>query len=140
MNLILFSLMFATMCISCRSTMESCPVIHKSSQLTINQHVVMYAHVIGYCSVEEKIYGPDTNIVQDWIKANPNKPVYHTLWGTFSFESLIGMYFIHFAIGTFVLACWLLILDEVERTRKRQSIITLSQSESYMAAHTLKFP
>ena len=140
MNLILFSLMFATMCISCRSTMESCPVIHKSSQLTINQHVVMYAHVIGYCSVEEKIYGPDTNIVQDWIKANPNKPVYHTLWGTFSFESLIGMYFIHFAIGTFVLACWLLILDEVERTRKRQSIITLSQSESYTAAHTLKFP
>ena len=140
MNLILFSLMFATMCISCRSTMESCPVIHKSSQLTINQHVVMYAHVIGYCSVEEKIYGPDTNIVQDWIKANPNKPVYHTIWGTFSFESLIGIYFIHFAIGTFVLACWLLILDEVERTRKRQSIITLSQSESYMAAHTLKFP
>jgi hypothetical protein len=100
----------------------------------------MYAHVIGYCSVEEKIYGPDTNIVQDWIKANPNKPVYHTIWGTFSFESLIGIYFIHFAIGTFVLACWLLILDEVERTRKRQSIITLSQSESYMAAHTLKFP
>jgi hypothetical protein len=140
MNLILFSLMFATMCISCRSTMESCPVIHKSSQLTINQHVVMYAHVIGYCSVEEKIYGPDTNIVQDWIKANPNKPVYHTIWGTFSFESLIGIYFIHFAIGTFVLACWLLILDEVERTRKRQSIITLSQSESYTAAHTSKSP
>jgi len=132
--------MFATMCISCRSTMESCPVIHKSSQLTINQHVVMYAHVIGYCSVEEKIYGPDTNIVQDWIKANPNKPVYHTIWGTFSFESLIGIYFIHFAIGTFVLACWLLILDEVERTRKRQSIITLSQSESYTAAHTSKSP
>ena len=140
MNLILFSLMFATMCISCRSTMESCPVIHKSSQLTINQHVVMYAHVIGYCSVEEKIYGPDTNIVQDWIKANPNKPVYHTIWGTFSFESLIGIYFIHFAIGTFVLACWLLILDVVERTRKRQSIITLSQSESYTAAHTSKSP
>ena len=140
MNLILFSLMFAAMCISCRSTMESCPVIHKSSQLTINQRVVMYAHVIGYCSVEEKIYGPDTNIVQDWIKANPNKPVYHTIWGTFSFESLIGVYFIHFAIGTFVLACWLLILDEVKRTRKRQSIITLSQSESYTAAHTSKFP
>jgi hypothetical protein len=110
------------MCISCRSTMESCPVIHKSSQLTINQRVVMYAHVIGYCSVEEKIYGPDTNIVQDWIKANPNKPVYHTIW------------------GTFVLACWLLILDEVKRTRKRQSIITLSQSESYTAAHTSKSP
>jgi len=138
MNLILFSLMFAAMCISCRSTMESCPVIHKSSQLTINQHVVMYAHVIGYCSVEEKIYGPDTHIVQDWIKANPNKPVYHTIWGTFSFESLIGVYFIHFAIGTFIVACWLLILDEVERTRKRQSIITLSQSESYTAAHTSK--
>lgn len=118
--------------------MESCPVIHKSSQLTIREHVVMYEHVIGYCSVEEKIYGPDTNIVQDWIKANPNKPVYHTIWGTFSFESLIGMYFIHFAIGTFVLACWLLILDEVKRARRRQSTVTLSQSESYTAAHTSK--
>ena len=119
MNLILFSLLFGAMCISCRSTMESCPVIHKSSHLTINQRVVMYAHVIGYCSVEEKIYGLDTTIVQDWIKANPNKPVYHTLWGTFSFESLIGMYFIHFAIGTVVLVCWAFILDEAERARRR---------------------
>ena len=119
MNLIVFSLLLITLCISCGSTMESCPVIHKSSQLTINQRVVMYAHVIGYCSVEEKIYGPDTNIVQDWIKANPNKPVYHTIWGTFSFESLISMYFIHFAIGTFVLVFWAFILDEAERIRRR---------------------
>ena len=124
MNLILFSLLFGAMCISCRSTMESCPVIHKSSQLTINQRVVMYAHVIGYCSVEEKIYGLDTTIVQDWIKANPNKPVYHTLWGTFSFESP----FSYRGVEPYMFSS-ILSYD-----------FTLSQSESYTAVHTSKFP
>ena len=117
MNLILFSLLFTTLCISCGSTTESCPVIHKSSQLTINQRVVMYAHVIGYCSVEEKIYGPDTNIVQDWIKANPNKPVYHTIWGTQTTGSLIGMYAVHALIVVFVLLIWSAIQDELEKRR-----------------------
>ena len=77
----------------------------------------MYEHVIGYCSVEKKIYGNDVNMVQEWIKANPNKPVYHSFWGTLTYDSLIGMYVIHFMIGVFVVLCWNAMEDEQEKRR-----------------------
>ena len=79
--------------------------------------VVMYEHRIGYCSVEKKIYGNDMNMVQEWIKANPNKPVYHTIWGTQTFDSLIGVYVIHAMIVVFVLLIRSAIQDEIEKRR-----------------------
>jgi hypothetical protein len=124
MNPILFfSMLFITLYISSGSTTESCPAIHKGSQITTLKStqfmpysdVVMYEHRIGYCSVEKKIYGNDMNMVQEWIKANPNKPVYHSFWGTLSFDSLIGMYVIHAMIGLFGYICWAAIQDEQKR-------------------------
>ena len=110
--------------ISSGSTTEICPAIHKGSQITTlsssqfrYSKVVMHEHVIGYCDVEQKIYGNDMsmNMVQEWIKANPNKPVYHTYWGTLSFDSLIGMYVLHAMIVVFVLLIRAAIQDEVEK-------------------------
>ena len=123
MNLIFFSLLVITLYISSGSTTETCPAIHKSSQLTLltssqfrpYSDVVMYEHVIGYCSVEKKIYGNDVNMVQEWIKANPTTPVYHSFWGTLSFDSLIGMYVIHFMVGVFVVLCWNAMEYELEK-------------------------
>ena len=112
------SLLCAVLCISCSFTKESCPVIHKRSQLTTRERVVMYEHVIGYCSVEEKIYGTDINMLQEWIKDNPNKPMYHTIWGTLSYNFLIGMYVIHLFVILFVIGCWAIILDEEQRMRR----------------------
>ena len=122
MNPIYFvSLLCAVLFISCSFTKESCPVIHKRSQLTIREHIVMYEHVIGYCSVEEKIYETDINMVQKWIKDNPNKPVYHTIWGILPYDTLMGMYVIHLFISLFVIGCWAIILDEEQRIRRKQS-------------------
>ena len=125
MNPILFfSMLIITLYISSGSTTEICPAIHKGSQITTlsssqfrYSKVVMHEHVIGYCDVEQKIYGNDMsmNMVQEWIKANPNKPVYHTYWGTLSFDSLIGMYVLHGMIGLFVLLIWSAIQDEQKR-------------------------
>jgi hypothetical protein len=124
MNPILFfSMLFGALYISSGSTTESCPAIHKGSQITTLKStqfmpysdVVMYEHRIGYCSVEKKIYGNDMNMVQEWIKANPNKPVYHSFWGTLSFDSLIGMYVIHAMIGLLGYICWAAIQDEQKR-------------------------
>lgn len=124
MNSFLFCLLLIALYVSSSSITESCPAIHKGSQITILKSaqfrysdVVMYEHVIGYCRVEHKIYGNDMsmNMVQEWIKANPNKLVYHTLWGTLTFDSLIGMYVIHTMIGLFGVICWLSIRDEEKR-------------------------
>ena len=126
MNPILFfSMLIITMYFSCSSTTEICPAIHKGSQITTVTNtqtrpyskVVMYEHLIGYCDVEQKIYGNDMsmNMVQEWIKANPNKPVYHSFWGTLSFDSLIGMYVLHGMIVVFVLLIWSAIQDEEKR-------------------------
>ena len=127
MNPILFfSMLIITLYISSGSTTEICPAIHKGSQITTlsssqfrYSKVVMHEHVIGYCDVEQKIYGNDmsTNMVQEWIKANPNKPVYHTYWGTLSFDSLIGMYVLHAMFVVFVVLIWSAIQDEVEKRR-----------------------
>ena len=117
-------MLIITLYFSSGSTTEICPAIHKGSQITTlsssqfrYSKVVMHEHVIGYCDVEQKIYGNDmsTNMVQEWIKANPNKPVYHTFWGTLTFDSLIGMYVIHAMIGLFGVICWLSIHDEEKR-------------------------
>ncbi len=54
-------------------------------------------------------------MVQEWIKANPNKPVYHTYWGTLSFDSLIGMYVLHGMIGLFGVLIWSAIQDEKKK-------------------------
>jgi hypothetical protein len=124
MNPILFfSLLCGALYISSGSTTEICPAIHKGSQITVLKSsqftpwsdVVMYEHRIGYCSVEKKIYGNDMNMVQEWIKANPNKPVYHTYWGTLSFDSLIGMYVLHGMIGLFGVLIWSAIQDEKKK-------------------------
>lgn len=124
MNPIFFFLLCCALYISSGSITEICPAIHKGSQITTLKSsqfrysdVVMYEHVIGYCGVEHKIYGNDmnTNMVQEWIKANPNKPVYHTFWGTLTFDSLIGMYVIHAMIGLFGVTYWLSIQDEEKR-------------------------
>jgi len=125
MNPILFfSMLIGALYISSGSTTEICPAIHKGSQITTlsssqfrYSKVVMHEHVIGYCDVEQKIYGNDMsmNMVQEWIKANPNKPVYHTYWGTLTFDSLIGMYVLHAIIIVFVLLIWSAIQDEEKR-------------------------
>ncbi len=127
MNPILFfSMLIGALYISSGSTTEICPAIHKGSQITTlsssqfrYSKVVMHEHVIGYCDVEQKIYGNDMsmNMVQEWIKANPNKPVYHTYWGTQTFDSLIGMYVIHAIIVVFVLLIRSAIQDEIEKRR-----------------------
>ena len=126
MNPILFfSMLIGALYISSGSTTEICPAIHKGSQITMVTNtqtrpyskVVMYEHVIGYCNIEETKYGYDknTNMIQEWIKANPNKPVYHTYWGTLSFDSLIGMYVLHGMIVVFVVLIWSAIQDEQKR-------------------------
>ena len=81
--------------------------------------VVMNEHVIGYCNIEETKYGYDmnTNMIQEWIKANPNMSVYHTFWGTQTTGSLIGMYAVHALIVVFVLLIWSAIEDELEKRR-----------------------
>ena len=119
-------MLIITLYISIGSTTEICPAIHKGSHITTlsssqfrYSKVVMHEHVIGYCDVEQKIYGNDMsmNMVQEWIKANPNKPVYHTYWGTLTFDSLIGMYVIHAMIVVFVLLIRSAIQGEVEKRR-----------------------
>jgi hypothetical protein len=122
-SILFFSMLFGVLYVSMSSTTELCPAIHKGSQITTLKStqfmpysdVVMYEHLIGYCSVEKKIYGNDMNMVQEWIKANPNKPVYHSLWGTLSFDSLIGMYVIHAMIVCIVLLIWAAIQDEKKK-------------------------
>ena len=117
-------MLIITLYISSSSITEICPAIHKGSQITTlsssqfrYSKVVMHEHVIGYCDVEQKIYGNDMsmNMVQEWIKSNPNKPVYHTYWGTLSFDSLIGMYVLHAMFAVFVLLIWSAIQDEEKR-------------------------
>jgi hypothetical protein len=125
MNPILFfSMLIGALYISSSSITEICPAIHKGSQITTlsssqfrYSKVVMHEHVIGYCDVEQKIYGNDMsmNMVQEWIKSNPNKPVYHTYWGTLTFDSLIGMYVLHAMFVVFVVLIWSAIQDEEKR-------------------------
>ena len=128
MNPILFfSMLIITLYFSCSFTTEICPAIHKGSQITMvtntqtrpYSRVVMNEHVIGYCNIEETKYGYDmnTNMIQEWIKANPNMSVYHTFWGTQTTGSLIGMYAVHALIVVFVLLIWSAIEDELEKRR-----------------------
>jgi hypothetical protein len=120
MNLILFfGLYYAALFVSCHSTTETCPVIHKSSQLMIREHTLTYKHVIEYCKVEGTIYSADSHTIQEWIKANPNKLVYHTLWGSFGWESLAGVYGIHVFLGIVVIMIWIFVDNENNRNRRR---------------------
>ena len=43
--------------------------------------------------------------------------VYHTIWGTQTTGSLIGMYAVHAMIVVFVLLIWSAIQDELEKRR-----------------------
>ena len=125
MNPILFSMLSGALYLSCSFTTEICPAIHKGSQITMVTNtqtrpyskVVMYEHVIGYCDIEETKYGYDknTNMIQEWIEANPNMSVYHTIWGTQTIGSLIGMYAVHVMIVVFVLTIWAAIQDEKKK-------------------------
>jgi len=120
MNLLLFfGLYYAALFVSCSFVTESCPVIHKGSEITIREHAVMYKHVVEYCKVEEIIYSVHSDMIQEWMKANPNKLVCHTFWGSFQWESRIGMYIIHIFIGIMGLGIWIIVDDENNHNRRR---------------------
>ena len=117
--LLFFGLYYAALFVSCHSTTESCPVIHKSSQIMIRDHMITYDHVVEYCKVKETIYSVDSHMIQEWIKANPNKLVYHTLWGSYQWESMIGMYVIHVFLSIMGVGIWIIIEDDARRNRRR---------------------
>jgi hypothetical protein len=117
--LLFFGLYYAALFVSCYSTTETCPVIHKSSQLMIREHTVMNEHVIKYCEVEGIIYSADSNMIQEWIKANPNRLAYRTVWGSVGWESMLGMYVIHVFLGIVGVGIWIVIEDEKNRNRRR---------------------
>lgn len=85
----------------------------------IRDHMVTYKHVIEYCEVEGIIYSADSNMIQEWIKANPNRLAYHTMWGSFGWESLAGMYGIHVFLGIVVIMIWIFVDNEERRNRRR---------------------
>ena len=124
-SILIYSILIGALYVSCSFTSEICPAIHKGSQITMVTNtqtrpfsdVVMNQHVIGYCGAEEKIYGNDmsTNMVQEWIKANPNKPVYHTIWGTKTLDSLILLYAVHAFFGLLGYLIWSAVQDEMEK-------------------------
>jgi hypothetical protein len=117
--LLFFGLYYAALFVSCHSTTETCPVIHKSSELMIREHTLTYRHVIGYCEVEGTIYSADSNTIQEWIKANPDRLAYHTMWGSVGWESMLGMYIIHVFLGIVGVGIWIIIEDEKNRNRRR---------------------
>ena len=112
------TLVCAALYVSCYFTEEVCPILHKSSELTIHERVIMYKHVVECCGVKENIYGMNAEMIDSWIKVHPNKTMYHTRWGTFHQGDLIGLYFAHFFIGMFVMGVWLVIEDERRRVRR----------------------
>lgn len=85
----------------------------------IREHTVMNEHVIKYCEVEGIIYSADSNMIQEWIKANPNRLAYRTVWGSVGWESMLGMYVIHVFLGIVGVGIWIVIEDEKNRNRRR---------------------
>ncbi len=115
---LIIALLGAALYVSCYYTEEICPILHKSSELTIHERVIMYKHVVECCGVKENIYGMNAEMIDAWINIHPNKMMYHTQWGTFRRDDLIGLYFAHFFVGMFVVVLWLVIEEENRRVRR----------------------